>query len=86
MEKEEIVVDTPVEVCGLTVILVVQVTSYYTSGKNRLASYCTKNPLFIVIVQESDIKAFDMDGSLVEIDKLIDAAPGLKVLLYPDAD
>jgi uncharacterized spore protein YtfJ len=86
MEKEEIVVDTPVEVCGLTVIPVVQVTTHCFSKKKRGSSFYSKKPLFVVILKESDIKAFDMDGSLVEIDKLIDAAPGLKVLLYPDAD
>ncbi len=84
MEKEEIVVDTPVEVCGLTVILVVQVTTHCFSKKKRISSFCSKKPLYVVIVKESDIKAFDMNGSQVELDKLIDAVSELKAMLLLD--
>jgi uncharacterized spore protein YtfJ len=78
MEKEEIIVDTPVEFSGLRIIPVVQVTTHCYSKKKRVSAFCLKKPLFVVIVRESDIKAFDMDGSSVELDKLIDAVPGLK--------
>lgn len=77
MEKKEIIVDTPVEYSGFTVIPVVQVNTRCFSKKKRLSAFCAKKPLFVVIVTESGIKTFDMDGSLVEIDKLIDAVPGL---------
>jgi uncharacterized spore protein YtfJ len=82
MEKEKIIVDTPVEVCGLTVIPVVQVTTHCFSKKKRVSSFCSKKPLFVVIVQKSDINAFNMDGSQVEIDELIDAVPGLTKMMY----
>ncbi|MDD4924392.1 MAG: hypothetical protein PHF74_06115 [Dehalococcoidales bacterium] len=81
MEKEEIIIDTPVKVCGMTVIPVVQVSTSCFSKKKRLSSFCTKKPLYVVIVKESEIKAFDMDGSQVEIDGLIEAVPGLKKVI-----
>ncbi len=81
MEKEEIIVDTPVEYSGFTVIPVVQVNTHCFSKKKRVSAYCTKNPLFVVIVKENDIKAFDMDGSPVVIDELIDAVPGLREMI-----
>ena len=78
MEKEEIIVDNPVEYSGLTVIPVVQVNTHCFSKKKRVSAYCTKKPLFVVIVKESEIKAFDMDGSCIEINELIEVVPGLK--------
>jgi uncharacterized spore protein YtfJ len=81
MEKEKIIVDTPVEVCGLTVIPVVQVTTHCFSKKKRISSFCSKKPLFVVIVKKSEIKAFYMSGSQVEIDELIDAVPELKGMI-----
>jgi uncharacterized spore protein YtfJ len=81
MEKEEIIVDSPVEVSGIKIIPVVQVTTHCFSKKKRVSSFCSKKPLFVVIVQKSDINAFNMDGSQVEIDELIDAVPGLTKMI-----
>ncbi len=78
MEKEEIIVDTPVEIEGLKIIPVVQVSTYCFSKKKRISSFCTKKPVYVVIVKESEIIAFDMDGSQVGLEKLIDAVPELK--------
>jgi uncharacterized spore protein YtfJ len=81
MEKEEIIVDTQVEFNGLRIIPVVQVTTHCFSKKKRVSAFCSKKPLFVIIIRESCIKAFDMDGSIVEIDELIEAVPGLRAVI-----
>lgn len=81
MEKEEIIADKPVEVSGLTVIPVVQVIAHCYSKKKMISAYCTKKPLFVVIVKASDIKAFDMTGAQIEIDELVDKVPGLREMI-----
>jgi hypothetical protein len=78
MEKEEIIVDTPVEIVGMKIIPVVQVNTYCFSKKRNVSAYCSKKPLIVVIVTESGTKAFYMDGSQVELDKLIEAVPELE--------
>jgi uncharacterized spore protein YtfJ len=78
MEKEEIIVDTPIEIAGMKIIPVVQVNTYCFSKKRNVSAYCSKKPLFVVIVSDSGAKAFYMDGSQVELEKLIDAMPELK--------
>ena len=81
MEKEEIIVDTPIETAGLKIIPVVQVNTYCFSKKKNISAYCSKKPLIVVIVTSSGTKAFDMDGSQVELDKLIDAVPELREVI-----
>ena len=81
MEKEEIIVDTPIEAAGLKIIPVVQVNTHCYSKNKSISAYCSKKPLIVVIVTESGTKAFDMDGSQVELEILIDAMPELKEFL-----
>jgi uncharacterized spore protein YtfJ len=81
MEKEEIIVDKPIEIAGMKIIPVVQVNTYRFSKKRKGSAYCSKKPLIVVIVSESGAKAFDMYGSQVELDKLIDVLPELKGMI-----
>jgi uncharacterized spore protein YtfJ len=81
MEEKKIIADSPVEVSGIKIIPVVQVTTHCFSKKKRVSSFCSKKPLFVVIVQKSDINAFNMDGSQVEIEKLIEAMPELEEVI-----
>jgi uncharacterized spore protein YtfJ len=78
MEKEEIIVDTPIEIAGMKIIPVVQVNTYCYSKKRNISAFCSKKPLVVVVVSDFGTKAFDMEGSQVELDKLIDAVPELK--------
>ncbi len=78
MEKEEIIVDAPIEFEGMKIIPVVQVNTHCYSKKRSVSAYCSKKPLIVVIVTDSGTKAFDMDGSQVEVDKLIDALPEVR--------
>jgi uncharacterized spore protein YtfJ len=81
MEKEEIIVDTPIEIAGMKIIPVAQVNTYCFSKRKNVSAYCSKKPLVVVIVTESGTKAFDMDGSQVKLDKLINAVPELNSLI-----
>jgi uncharacterized spore protein YtfJ len=81
MEKKEIVVDTPIEIAGMKIIPVVQVNTHCYSKKRSVSAYCSKKPLIVVVVTDSGVKAFDMDGSQVELEKLIEAVPELKSLI-----
>ena len=81
MEKKEIIVDTPIETAGIKIIPIVQVIIHCYSKKRNVSAYCSKKPLIVVIVTESGTKAFDMDGSQVELDKLIEALPGLREVI-----
>jgi uncharacterized spore protein YtfJ len=81
MEKEEIIVDTPIEIAGMKIIPVIQVNTYCFSKKRNVSAYCSKKPLIVVIVNDSGTKAFDMDGSQVELDELIEAVPELRDLI-----
>jgi uncharacterized spore protein YtfJ len=81
MEKERIIVDTPFKVCGITVIPVAQVNINCFSRKKIISSFCSKKPLFVVIVQESGVRAFDMNGEQFEIEELINKVPELREML-----
>jgi uncharacterized spore protein YtfJ len=81
MEKERIIADTPVKVCGMTLIPIVQVNIHCFSKKKMISSFGSKKPLFIVVVQESGIRAFDMDGEHVEVEELMDKVPGLREMV-----
>ncbi len=81
MEKEEIIIDNTIEIEGLKIIPVIQVNSYLFSKRKRISAFCSKKPLFVVIVKKFEIKAFDMNGTLIEIEELVKVVPELKEVI-----
>ncbi len=62
-------------------IPIVEVLSHRWIKKGRAAYSVVKKPLAVVIVSQSEKKAFDMNGQVLSVDELAEDITGLKELL-----
>jgi hypothetical protein len=81
MEEEKIIADIPVSIGEIKLIPIVEVLTHRWIKKGRAAYSVVKEPLAVVIVSQSEKKAFDMNGQEINIDELINAVSELKELL-----
>jgi hypothetical protein len=81
MEKEEIIIENPVTVAGITLVPVTGVSLNHWCGKRGVLYFSVKEPLGVVVVSPSAKRAFRITGEEVLLDQLIIEAPGLKEVL-----
>ncbi len=81
MEKEEIRIDKPVAVAGVTLIPVTKVSLNYWCGNGGLAFLGSRQPVGVVVVSQSTKRAFRITGEEISLDQLTQEVPGIKEIL-----
>lgn len=81
MEKEEISIEAPVAVAGLTLIPVVKTSLNCWHRKGWFSFFGTKQPVSVVVVSPQARRAFRIDGEEIPLDQLMKEVPGLKETL-----
>jgi len=81
MEKEEIRIEPPFIVDGITLVPVVRSSTGSWQGKNRYSFFGLKQPVCVLIVSSQNKKAFHMDGEEITLDELVREVPGIADLL-----
>jgi len=81
MEKEEIRIEAPVAVAGVTLVTVVKASLNHWEHKGRLSFFGIKQPVSVVIVSPQANRAFRISGEEVPLDQLTKEVPGLEEVL-----
>jgi len=81
MGKNEVVIENPVTVAGITLVPVAGVSLNHWGGKRGVSYFSVKEPLGVVVVSPSAKKAFRITGEEILLDQLITEVPGLKEVL-----
>ena len=81
MEKEEIKVETPTTVAGVTLVPVVKTSLNYWEGKNRSAFFSSQQPLSVVVISKRERKAFRISGEEVPFEQLVKEIPDLETVI-----
>jgi len=81
MEKNEVVIEKPVAVAGITLVPVTKLSLTYWRGKRGFSCFSVKQPVGVVVVSQSAKRAFRITGEEISLDQLITEAPGIKEAL-----
>ena len=81
MEKEEIRIEAPFAVNGVTLVPIVKTSLNGWRSKSRLSFFGIKQPVSIVVVSPQAKRAFRISGEEVSLDQLTKEVPGLKDIL-----
>ena len=81
MGKNEVVIENPVTVAGITLVLITGISLNHWCGKRGVLYFNVKEPLGVVVVSPSARRAFRITGEEVALDQLITEVPGLKEVL-----
>ncbi len=81
MERQEVVVDNPVAVAGVTLIPVVKISLKHWRSNGGVSLLGAKRPVSIVVVSPSAKRAFRITGEEVSLDQIMREAPGIKEIL-----
>ena len=81
METEEIRIEAPFTVNGVTLIPIVKASINGWHSKRRLSFLGTKQPVIIVVVSPQAKRAFRINGEEISLDQLTKEVPGIKEIL-----
>ena len=81
MEKEELVVGSPVTTAGITLVPIEKVSSNYRQGKGKLLFFGVRQPVSVVVVSPLARRAFRITGEEVSLEQLEQEVPDVKVTL-----
>jgi len=81
MGKNEVVIENPVTVAGITLVPVTGVSLNHWCGKRGVLYFSVKEPLGVVVVSPSAKRAFRITGEEILLDQFITEVPGLKEVL-----
>jgi len=81
MEKQEVGIDNPVEVAGVTLIPVVKVSLNYWHAKGGISFLGMKQAVAVVVVDPTAKRAFRITGEEVSLDQLMREFPSTKEIL-----
>jgi hypothetical protein len=81
MEKKKITIAGPIAVAGITLILVVKLSSNCQPAGSSLFFSGVKQPISLVVTSPSTKRAFDIKGDEIPIDPLLREVPDLVGLL-----
>ena len=81
MEKNEVVIENPMVVSGITLVPVTELSLNYWRGKHSLLCFGIKQPVGMVVVSPSAKRALRITGEEISLDQLITEAPGIKEVL-----
>ena len=80
-KKEEVVIETPVTVGGVTLIPLVRVSLNCWHGNGGVSYFGVKQPIDVVVISPSEKRAFRITGEEVSLDRLILEVPDIKEIL-----
>ena len=81
MEKEEIKIEAPLAVAGVTLVPIVKSSLNCWCSKNRLSFFGNKQPVSVVVVSPQARRAFRINGEEISLDQLTKEVPGIKEVL-----
>ena len=81
MGKNEVIIENPVTVAGITLVPVTEVSLNHWSDKRGISYFSVKEPLGVVVVSPSAKRAFRITGEEILLDQFITEVPGLKEVL-----
>lgn len=81
MEKNEIVIENPMVVSGITLVPITEFSLNYWRGKHSLLCFGIKQPVSMVVVSPSAKRAFRITGEEISLDQLITEVPAIKEVL-----
>ena len=81
MEKEEIRIEAPVTVAGVTLVPIVKTSLNCWHSKGRFSFFGNKQPVSLVVVSPQTRRAFRINGEEVSLDQLAKEAPGITDVL-----
>ena len=81
MEKEEIKIEAPLAVAGVTLVPIVKSSLNCWRRKNRLSFFGIKQPVGVVVISPQGRRAFWINGEEVSLDQLTKEVPGIKEIL-----
>ena len=81
MEKEEIRIEAPFTVAGVTLVPIVKTSLNCWHSKSRLSFFGIKQPVSVVVVSPQAKRAFRIDGEEISLDQLTKEVPGIKEIL-----
>ena len=81
MEKEEIRIEAPFVVAGVTLVLIVKTSLNCWQNKGQFSFMGMKQPVSIVVVSPQIKRAFRVNGEEVSLDQLNEEVPGIKEIL-----
>ena len=81
MEKEEIRIETPLAVAGVTLIPIVKASLNCWHSKGCLSVFGTKQPVSVVVISPQARRAFRINGEEISLDQLTKEVPGIKEVL-----
>ena len=81
MEKQEVRIENPVTIGGVTMIPVAKVLLNYWQGNGGISFFGIKQLVGVVVVSVSAKRAFRITGEEIPLEQLIQEAPGLEEIL-----
>ena len=81
MEKEEIRIETPSTVAGITLVPIVKTSLGRWHSKGRYSFFGLKQPVSILVISPQSRRAFRIDGKEVPLDELTREVPGIEDIL-----
>ncbi len=81
MEKEEIKVEAPFAVAGVTLVPILKTSLKCWQGKNSLSSLGTRQPVSLVVVSPQGRKAFRISGEEISLDQLAEEVHNIGEIL-----
>ena len=77
MEKKETVIEGPLVTGGIRIVVIGNVRIGYTSLMDGDIYYGTKKPTHVIVITDSESKAYAIEGEEIALVKLIKDVPGL---------
>ena len=81
MEKEEIKIEAPFAVAGVTLVPIVKTSLNCWQGKRYLSFLGTKQPVSLVAISPQARRAFRISGEEISLEQLIKEVPGIRAIL-----
>ena len=81
MERKKSIIGTSVEINGITVIPLMNISVWCTQLNGSLSLYGSVRPSLVILISKEEIKAFTINSEDVNMVQLMQENPELEVLL-----
>ena len=81
MEKEEIRLETPFAIAGVTLVPIVKTSINHWQSKGELFFIGTKQPLSLLVISPQAKRAFRISGEEISPDELMKEVPAIARIL-----
>lgn len=81
MEKEEVRIEAPIDVAGVTLIPVIKASLNCWQGKCCLSFFGAKQPVNLLVISPKARRAFRISGEEISLGQLTEEIPGMEEIL-----